>query len=101
MLDEKPELTGDLVPFWNAFQVMSRSRSVGMGVGGIPLSAYESYFRIWRITDWEDQLEYLRFVGALDSEYLDFQSENNKKSQEKSGVTNAKSANRVPRAKGR
>jgi hypothetical protein len=97
VLDDKPELTGDLVPFWNAFQVLSGSRNVGMGVGSIPLSAYESYFRLWKITDWEDQLEYIRFVGALDSEYLAFQNEESKKSKEKSGAKNAKSANRVPK----
>lgn len=101
MLDDKPELTHDLVPFWNAFQVLSSSRSTGMGVGAIPLSAFESYFRIWRITDLEDQLEYIRFVGALDSEYLAFQNKESKKSQEKSGAKNAKSASRVPKAKGR
>jgi len=86
----------DLVPFWNAFQVLSSSRSVGMGVGAIPLSAYESYFRIWRITDLEDQLEYIRFVGALDSTYLEHQNESSKNKQ-KSENKNAKSAPRVPK----
>ena len=67
-----------------------------MGVGAIPLSAYECYFRIWRITDLEDQLEYIRFVGALDSAYLEYQNESTKK-QQKSGNKNVKSAPRVPK----
>jgi len=67
-----------------------------MGVGAIPLSAYESYFRIWKITDLEDQLEYIRFVGALDSVYMEHQSESSKKKQD-SGNKNVKSAPRVPK----
>lgn len=90
VLDDRPELTTYLVPFWNAFHVLSNSRQIGMGIGGIPLSAFESYFRIYRITDQEDQLEYIYMVGALDSEYLAFQNEKSKK-QSKEVNSNAKS----------
>jgi hypothetical protein len=68
-----------------------------MGVGAIPLSAYESYFRIWRITELEDQIEYIRFVGALDSVYLEHQSDESKKKSKDSGNKNVKSAPRVPK----
>ena len=67
-----------------------------MGVGAIPLSAYESYFRIWRITELEDQIEYIRFVGALDSVYLEHQNDESKKKSKDSGNKNVKSAPRVP-----
>jgi len=70
MLDEEPELFDDLAPYWNAFHIMSPSRNTGMSIGAIPLPAYESYFRIFGIDSLEEQLDHIKYVGVLDSEYL-------------------------------
>ena len=81
MLEEEPDLPQYLICFWN---VLSSSRNSGMGLGAIPLPAYESYFRIFGVDSLEEQLDYLKFVGALDSTYLEWHSdENEKKRQEK------------------
>ena len=98
MLDDRPDLDSVCMPFWNAYHILSRSRSIGMSSGPIPLSEYEVYFRIFRIDGWEEQLEYIKFVGALDSAYLDYQHKESKR-KKSSGNKNAASANRVPRKK--
>jgi len=88
MLDEEPEMFSDLAIYWNAFHILSPSRSSGMSVGSIALPAYESYFRIFGVDSLEEQLNYLKFVGVLDSEYLKWQGEkseeNRKKNERKS-----------------
>jgi len=83
MLPEEPDLFQDLHIYWNAFHILTSSRNSGMSIGAIPLQAYESYFRIFGIDSLEEQLEYLKFVGALDNEYLRYSGEENaKKSRE-------------------
>jgi len=79
MLPEEPELFQDLHIYWNAFHILTSSRNSGMSIGAIPLQAYESYFKIFGIDSLEEQLEYLKFVGALDNEYLRYNGEENAK----------------------
>lgn len=82
MLPEEPELFRDLHPYWSAFQILTSSRNSGMSIGSIPLPAYESYFRIFGIDSLEEQLDYLKFVGALDNEYLKVSGEESEKKQQ-------------------
>ena len=72
-----------LTVYWMAFHVLTSSRSSGMSIGSIPLPAYESYFRIFGIDSLEEQLTYLKFVGALDSEFLSWQGEQSEKEKQK------------------
>lgn len=83
MLDERPELFMDLTVHWDAFHILSSSRNSGMSVGAIPLPAYESYFRIFGIDSLEEQLEYIKFVGVLDSEFLQWQGEKSESDRQK------------------
>jgi hypothetical protein len=83
MIDDEPELFRDLHTYWNAFQILSASRNSGMSIGAIPLPAYESYFRIFSVDSLEEQLEYLKFVGALDNTYLKWQGDENEKERKK------------------
>jgi hypothetical protein len=83
MLDEEPELYQDLYVYWHAFHVLTSSRNSGMSIGAIPLPAYESYFRIFGVDSLEEQLMYLKFVGALDSELLSWQGEESAKKKNK------------------
>ena len=83
MLDDEPEMFSDLIVYWSAFHILSPSRSSGMSVGYIPLPAYESYFRIFGVDSLEEQLNYLKFVGVLDSEYLKWQGEKSEKERKK------------------
>lgn len=82
ILDERPELFADLIVYWDAFHTLSPSRNSGMSIGAIPLPAYESYFRIFGIDSLEEQLEYIKFVGALDSEFLQWQGEKSEANKE-------------------
>ena len=84
MLPEEPDLFQDLHAYWGAFQILTSSRNSGMSIGAIPLQAYESYFRIFSVDSLEEQLEYLKFVGILDSEYLKWNGEQSEKEQQKS-----------------
>jgi len=54
-----------------------------MSIGAIPLPAYESYFRIFGIDSLEEQLNYLKFVGALDSEFLSYHGEQSEKDKQR------------------
>jgi len=101
-LDDEPELFEDLAPYWGAYHVLSSSRNVGMGVGAIPLPAYESYFRIMRIDSLEEQFDYIRFVGLLDNEYLKWTSEQHEKeSKKKSPQTPKQSSSKSQRTPAR
>jgi len=93
MLDDEPEIFSDLIVYWGAFHILSPSRSSGMSVGYIPLPAYESYFRIFGVDSLEEQLNYLKFVGVLDSEYLKWQGEKSEKDRKKN---ESKSKGQVP-----
>ena len=93
MLPEEPDLFQDLHAYWGAFQILTSSRNSGMSIGAIPLQAYESYFRIFGVDSLEEQLEYLKFVGALDNEYLKWSGEASEKKQQQSASK--------PKSKGR
>ena len=96
ILDEEPELFADLSVYWNAFHILSSSRSSGMGVGAIPLPAYESYFRIMGIDSLDEKFRYLKFVGVLDNEYLKWHGEKNEKEQQKREAKNKAKSHPMP-----
>ena len=50
------------------------------GAAGIPFSEIASYLTFFEINDYEERLNYLTHIRALDNAYLDF---NQKKSKEK------------------
>ena len=97
LLDEEPELFGDLAPYWNAFSILSSSRNTGMSVGAIPLPAYESYFRIMGIDSLEERFRYIKFVGILDSEYLKWNGEQSEKERKKNESKNKTKSHSAPR----
>ena len=97
LLDEEPELFDDLTPYWIAFHTLSSSRSVGMGIGAIPLPAYESYFRIMGIDSLEEQINYIKFVGVLDDAYLKWNGEQHEKERKKSESKNKSKSKPAPR----
>ena len=83
MLDEEPDLFPHLHAYWNAFHILSSSRNSGMSVGAIPLPAYESYFRIFGVDSLEERLEYIKYIGVLDSKFIEWQGEKSEKEQKK------------------
>ena len=60
----------DLIPFWDAFNTLTMSRSSGFGVGAIPLSEVKAYLDINEIYDVGDRLEFTRWIRFLDGVYL-------------------------------
>ncbi len=97
MLDEEPEIFPDMVSYWMAFHILTSSRNSGMSIGAIPLPAYESYFRIFGVDSLEEQLNYLKFVGVLDSEYLKWQGEKSEKERDKNKSKNKSKGQAMPR----
>ena len=82
-LQTQPELFPHLALVWDAFFDASNARQIGGfgGVGGIPPSAIEAELRRFRIDNWEDQEEFRMYLRVLDSEYLQYHSEQQSKSK--------------------
>jgi len=62
-----------------------------MSVGPIPISAYESYFSIFRIQNLEERHEIIRIISSVDNHYL--------KKQNKKKPTKSKKENNIPKKK--
>jgi len=65
---------------------------MGMAVGPIPISAYESYFNIFGIANLEERHEIVRIITSVDNYYL--KKQNKKKPKKKS-----KKENNIPKKK--
>lgn len=71
-LRNKPRLRPWLAEYYRAFQVLTSSRSVGMGgVGAIPLSEIAAYFELFEVHDPDERYAYVTMIKALDSAYLE------------------------------
>ncbi len=73
-LTEKPNLSFGDEFYLNSFFRLSSSRSVGMGVGNIPLSEIILY------CDWIEESEpevFVEIIQFMDSVYLDLQNKKN------------------------
>lgn len=66
-----PQLYDDLIPYWAAFQELSMTRPVGMGVGAIPFQEIVAWLDLHQITSLEDRLEYAKWVRYLDGVFLE------------------------------
>lgn len=76
-MENRPELYPDLVPVWEAFVLLSPSRSMGWGAGAIPLSEIKAYCEMFDI-EGDDREELLILLRALDDEYLKSTNEKGK-----------------------
>ena len=64
---------------YEAFIILSTSRSIGMTEGPIPLSEIYAYMQIFEIVDYEQRKLFLKRIRFLDKVYLDFINESNTK----------------------
>jgi hypothetical protein len=71
ILDEKPEVIPEALPFWEAFVQLSHSRNVGMSLGAIPISEVLAYCVYFSIVDIDERGCLLRIISDLDSHYLE------------------------------
>ena len=70
-LQNKPRLRPWLEPQYRAFQMLSSSRSVGMGgVSAIAFSEIAAYLQFEGICDYEEKTAWVMTIQALDSVYL-------------------------------
>ena len=69
-LESRPELDEGVVFFWNAFQMLSPSRSVGMAVGGIPFSEILAFCDMAELRGIEERIEFVRVIQSMDAEFL-------------------------------
>lgn len=71
-LANKPVLSMFQRPYYDAFHCLNGSRAWTMsGPASIPLSEIVAYLSMNDITDAEEREEYIMFIQALDSAYLD------------------------------
>lgn len=60
-----------MADYYKAFQVLSSSRPIGMGVvGAIPVSEMLAYLDVIEVRDREERETFITMVQALDSVYL-------------------------------
>lgn len=71
-LQSRPEITQEEGEIVEAFQYLSSSRSVGMGVGPIPFEAIAYYAKL---TGQIDFWGFITLVQVLDGEYVTIASE--------------------------
>ena len=69
-LESRPELDEGVILFWNAFQMLSPSRSVGMGVGCIPLSEILAFCDMADVRGVDERIEFVRVIQAMDAVFL-------------------------------
>ncbi len=74
ILEEEPEIFPDLIPIWNAFMILSRSRQSGFGIGYIPYQEIIAYLNENDIFEKIYRDEWIRWIQYLDHEYLKIQS---------------------------
>lgn len=68
VIDEKPELFGDLQDIWEAFGMLDPSRQNGMGMGYIPLAEIKAYLEMFGTDDVD---RFVRLLRHLDKAYVD------------------------------
>jgi hypothetical protein len=79
-LRDRPVLDYRQYHYYTAYQTLSRSRAVSMaGPLSIPMSEILAYCIMFQIDNLTERERILRFVSRLDSTYLDFVAEKQKK----------------------
>lgn len=82
-IENMPHLDEHLVFIWDAFWVLSSSRTAAFGsLMPIPITEIEAYTRLYRIIDFDEQDQFVSTIRAIDDGYLSLV---NKKSGESSG----------------
>jgi hypothetical protein len=93
--DLQPPLFPDMVPYLEAFWILSPRRKKLVGMGGvaddyISLVDIDAYFNIAKIMDIEERMDYLKFITIMDQEYLKFKQEEREKEKKKEDKKNAR-----------
>lgn len=78
-LDSKPTLYPDLVLDWEAFWTISSSRQIGMSLGSIQISEVLAFMEMFGIDDYDQRKAMLRRIQVLDSAYLEYFAEKEKR----------------------
>lgn len=66
-LAELPAISDRQFTYVHAFSILSRSRQIGMGVGGIPLTEIRQYMKMYDI---EDKERFTTIILAMDSAFI-------------------------------
>ncbi len=71
----QPQLSRLEKPYWDAFQVLTLSRSnAGFGPGAIPLHEIIAYTELMQIPEGDERQELLHVIRAMDRSYLAYVS---------------------------
>ena len=70
-LKNRPRLKPWVADHYKAFQTLSNSRPIGMGVvGAIPISEIAVYLDLFRVCDYGERETFITMMQAIDSVYL-------------------------------
>lgn len=78
-LQNRPELSDRLHPYWETFWVLHPSRPVGMAAGAITIDSIVSYLRLLGYRSSNELLRGVRLVSALDNEWRQWNDAKNSK----------------------
>ncbi len=81
-VEEMPELFQDLKEVYHIFLYLSRKRRCGFAPEAISPADIESTLNLYRIDDPEKRLDYLQYIDALDSKWLEWSREESAKKKE-------------------
>jgi len=86
-LDAKPQLhdgvgSVGLNPYIRAYQILSRSRQIGMAEFYIPLTEILAYLDLIEMTDQQEREEFALIIMAIDAALLDHKAKKDKQDEE-------------------
>lgn len=70
-LRNRPSIRSDLKFVWEIFCLVDSTRSIGMGIGGIPISEIDNALDLKGITNFEMKLWYIDIIRAVDKAYIE------------------------------
>lgn len=87
--DTEPDIAG-FEFYYDAFQELSTSRSIGLGVGPIPFTAIVEYSRIYELEEFE---EFAYIIRKMDNAFLELNAQESNSKENKSANNNANKKN--------
>lgn len=70
-MDRRPRLKDELIPFWDAFFVLSNSRShTGFGPNPVSFADLKAYLELFEVREEDDIDDFIFFIQLLDGIYL-------------------------------
>lgn len=98
IIDDKPELQGDLIYFYMAFATISRRRQIGFAACPIQIGEIVAWLDLHGIENPELRQEYFFFITLLDDHWMKWQGQRIEDGNSKTSNSVVKGNNRPKRS---